>query len=57
MVKWKYVGDGSFVPGIPARDLTDEESKEYDEQIILACNLYEKVVTKSKSKDKEKDEE
>ena len=21
---WKYIGDGSFVPGVPARDLADD---------------------------------
>jgi hypothetical protein len=26
---WKYIGDGSFLAGVPARDLTDEEYAEY----------------------------
>ena len=24
----KYIGDGSALPGVPARDLTDEEAEE-----------------------------
>lgn len=26
---WKYIGDGSFLTGVPPRDLTDEEFAEY----------------------------
>lgn len=26
---WKYISQGSFVTGVPARDLTDEEFEEY----------------------------
>jgi hypothetical protein len=26
---WKYIGDGVFFPGVPARDLTDDEAEEY----------------------------
>jgi hypothetical protein len=25
MVRFKYIGDGGYLPGIPARDLTDED--------------------------------
>lgn len=24
-VRFKYIGDGGYLPGIPARDLTDED--------------------------------
>lgn len=51
--KLKYVGDG-FIPGIPARDLTDEEVKQYGgEKKLLATGLYEKA---EKQPDKEGDE-
>lgn len=39
----KYVGDGSFVPGLPARDLTDAETeKAGGEKTVLATGLYKK---------------
>lgn len=25
---WKYVGEGECIPGVPARDMTDEEFEE-----------------------------
>jgi hypothetical protein len=25
MAKYKYIGDGSYLPGIPARDLDDDD--------------------------------
>ena len=28
MAIWKYIGDGSFVTGVPARDLDGEEDME-----------------------------
>ena len=36
---WKYTGKG-FVPGVPARDLTDEEMKTYR---VEESGLYERV--------------
>lgn len=35
----KYVGS-SFVPGIPARDLTDEEAELYGRARLLGTGLY-----------------
>lgn len=35
----KYVGFG-FLPGVPARDLTDEEAKEYGRGRLLESGLY-----------------
>lgn len=39
---WKYVGNGEFIPGIPARDLTDEEAAAHMKDVV-ASRLYEKV--------------
>ena len=40
---WKFVGkEGEFMPGIPARDLTDEEAKEWPAE-VEESPLYEKV--------------
>ena len=44
----KYVGDGTRIPGVPDRDLSDEEEAQYGERIIeqqmhSARILYEPV--------------
>jgi hypothetical protein len=40
---WKYIGDGRFIPGIPARDLSDREVKELKvEADVEASDLYKK---------------
>ena len=47
-----YKGNG-FLPGIPARDLTDEEVKEHGgEKKLLATGLYEKEAPKKAHKPK-----
>ena len=38
---FRYVGNG-FIPGIPARDLTDEEVSRYGSKRLLDSGLYEK---------------
>jgi hypothetical protein len=49
----KYVGK-SFIPGIPARDLTDEEVKQYGgETKLVATGLYKKA-RKNNPKETEK---
>tara|TARA_Y100000310_G_scaffold333928_1_gene412509 strand:+ start:302 stop:472 length:171 start_codon:yes stop_codon:yes gene_type:complete len=44
---WKYVGDdGRFIPGIPARDLTDKEVKELGvQEVVEASDLWRKEST------------
>jgi hypothetical protein len=32
-VKYRYIGDGAYVVGVPARDIREEESAEYEEAI------------------------
>lgn len=27
---YEYIGKGKFIPGVPARDLTDAQAKEHD---------------------------
>lgn len=56
MVKVKYVGDGSFFPGVPA---ADHETDEKDAERLVASGLYivdepkksEKVDAKKDEKD------
>lgn len=46
MLIWNGTG---FIPGIPARNLSDEEVKEYGgEKKLLATGLYEKEAPKKK---------
>ncbi len=42
----KYMG-GGFVPGVPARDLTDAEARQYGERGLVASGLY-RAVSKSR---------
>lgn len=44
----KYVGDGSFLHGIPSRDLTDEEVEQHGEKYLLDTGLYRKEYKKRK---------
>ena len=37
-----YKGNGEFIAGVPARDLSDEEVKKYDEKKLIQSGLYEK---------------
>ena len=42
---WKFVGgdDGAFIPGVPARDLSDKEVKELGvQEAVEASDLYKK---------------
>ena len=36
----KYIGNGSFVPGIPARDLTKDEVNQHGREYLLMTGLY-----------------
>ena len=50
---WKYVGDGAFIPGVPARDLSEKEIKELDiQEAVEACDLYKKESAKKAAGDK-----
>lgn len=51
-------GYGGFLPGIPARDLTDEEVKEHGgEQALVATGLYRKPEKKTPEKAPKKEGE
>ena len=39
----RYVGTGQFIPGVPARDLSDEEVERFGEALLLASGLYERT--------------
>ncbi len=45
---WRYVGNGAYMPGVPARDLTPIEIQEFAEVIsvqssVLDVPLYEAI--------------
>jgi hypothetical protein len=47
---WKYVGDGAFIPGVPARDLSDKEVKELGiQEAVEASDLYKKESAKKQA--------
>lgn len=43
----KYIGNGSFLPDIPARDLSDDEVKLYGRKFLLESGLYEEIKVKA----------
>ena len=55
MLIWKGTG---FLPNIPARDLTDEEAKQFGgERSLLASGLYEKETPPKKRETTKKEGE
>ena len=48
-MKVKYVGKGSFIVGIPARDLTAPEVKRYGLERLVATGLYTEIIRKPKA--------
>lgn len=47
---WRYVGNGAYIPGVPARDLSPAEMQEHAETIsaqssISGIALYEAIYT------------
>jgi hypothetical protein len=41
---WKYEGDGAWLPGIPAQDISDEEAHERGiEADLKASSIYRRV--------------
>ena len=47
---WKYTGAGRFIPGVPARDLTNDEAEEFD---VENSDIYEKVKPATKTAETE----
>ena len=45
---FKYIGKGDWIPGVPARDLTDAEVKQFGEVYVLASKLYVKQNTETR---------
>lgn len=46
MTKLIYIGNGAFLPGVPARDLSAAEVKKHNEQELIASGLYKKPAAK-----------
>jgi len=41
---WKYEGEGAYLPGIPAQDISDEEAQEREiEATLKASAIYRHV--------------
>jgi hypothetical protein len=47
-IMFEYIGNGKFVRGIPARDLTDEEVKRHGKKRLLKTGLYKQKRTRKK---------
>lgn len=48
----KYLGWG-FIPGIPARDLTDEEVERFGAKLLEDSGLYQKTKSSGRGKKEE----
>jgi len=48
-MKVKYVGKGSFIIGIPARDMNAAEVKRYGLERLVATGLYTEIIGKPKA--------
>lgn len=55
-VIYKYIGNGASMIGIPARDLTEEEAKEYGIAMIMSRGLYRKTTVKINPHDNKPEE-
>ena len=44
----RYVGDGSHIPRVPARDLSDAEVRQFGKRRLLQSGLYKEVRTKNR---------
>ena len=51
---YKYAGNGSYIVGIPARDLTNKEAEQYGINRLVASGLYE-APKRSRRKPKDDD--
>lgn len=50
----EYIGNGEFIPGVPARDLTGEEVKALGgEQALIGSGLYRKPAPQDKKQIKQ----
>lgn len=36
----EYVGNGAYLQGVPARDLSEAEAAEFDRQTLIASGVY-----------------
>lgn len=45
----KYIGNGNFLPNVPARDLTEEEVKQFGKKFLLDSGLYKEIKKKEEA--------
>ena len=50
---WEYKGDGEFIPGVPARDMTDKEMDQHPE--AKKSDLYKHVRSRGRDAGDETD--
>jgi hypothetical protein len=39
----RYTGNGTFLPGVPARDLSADEAELYDYARLIASGIYQPI--------------
>jgi len=48
----KYVGNGSAIPGVPARDLTEAETSLHGKRRLVKSGLYREIKIKKSTHEK-----
>ena len=51
-MRLKYIGNGLFLPGIPARDLSAQEVGKFGEQKLIDSKLYIRAAQPNRKKEK-----
>lgn len=51
-IAYRYIGDGAYLMGVPARDLNTDEAKQFQETLLSPAGrlLYESVAKGKKAK-------
>jgi hypothetical protein len=54
MLKLRYIGNGTALPGVPTRDLTDEQAKRHGGvRFLVSTKLYEEIKKPRKAVEEE----
>jgi len=51
----EYIGDGSFLPGVPSRNLTANEAKHYGHKRLIDSGLYRPIEKKMNKQAEERE--
>lgn len=55
MARFEYIGDGSFIPGIPTKDISSDDLSAEQLQAVKKSPMYKEVTSSKISKKKKED--